>query len=229
MPPAQPQQPQLPSPTPQQAQQYSSDSSNNNNNYGQPYNNTRTPTPTPITSTIMSFNESMPPYDHHPLRDSQSGRATPFPVTGPDTDSGYGDEDGTRPINWGSVLSLSSQSALDPLNNNDLFSTSVTSCSLTASSTPSSITTSPSNFSGGVSPSAPAPTSVSPSSANWEYNLLDMDLGLGPELTELLPSWKLTPLSADDILKSVTTPMEPTKMVIDNEMDTLTHIMVGGS
>lgn len=203
--------------------QYSSDSSNNNN-YGQPYNSR---TPTPITSTIMSFNESMPPYDHHPLRDSQSGRATPFPGAGPDTDSGYGDEDGTRPINWGSVLSLSSQSALDPLNNNDLFSTSVTSCSLAASSTPSSITTSTSNFSSGVTPSAPSPTSVSPTSSNWEYNLLDMDLG--PELTELLPSWKLTPLSADDILKSVTTPMEPTKMVLENEMDTLTHIMVGGS
>ncbi|XP_065354806.1 uncharacterized protein tara isoform X2 [Calliphora vicina] len=39
-----------------------------------------------------------------------------------DTDSGYADDDSTRSINWSSVLSLSSQSALDPLNNNDLFS-----------------------------------------------------------------------------------------------------------
>ncbi|XP_037813207.1 uncharacterized protein LOC119604580 isoform X1 [Lucilia sericata] len=39
-----------------------------------------------------------------------------------DADSGYADDDSTRSINWSSVLSLSSQSALDPLNNNDLFS-----------------------------------------------------------------------------------------------------------
>uniref|UniRef100_A0A1A9WHP1 SERTA domain-containing protein n=1 Tax=Glossina brevipalpis TaxID=37001 RepID=A0A1A9WHP1_9MUSC len=39
-----------------------------------------------------------------------------------DSDSGYADDDSTRSINWSSVLSLSSQSALDPLNNNDLFS-----------------------------------------------------------------------------------------------------------
>ncbi|XP_058812702.1 uncharacterized protein LOC131677115 [Topomyia yanbarensis] len=71
-------------------------------------------------------------HHHHPLKDPQSGRATPFPsstgsLTGSgyhDNDSGFGDDDCTRPINWGSVLSLSSQSALDPLNNNDLFVTS---------------------------------------------------------------------------------------------------------
>ncbi|XP_073817493.1 SERTA domain-containing protein 2 taranis isoform X2 [Musca autumnalis] len=39
-----------------------------------------------------------------------------------DTDSGYADDESTRSINWSSVLSLSSQSALDPLNNNDIFS-----------------------------------------------------------------------------------------------------------
>ncbi|XP_058130579.1 uncharacterized protein LOC131284359 [Anopheles ziemanni] len=43
----------------------------------------------------------------------------------PDT-SGFTDDDCTRPINWGSVLSLSSQSALDPLTGNDLFVTSPT-------------------------------------------------------------------------------------------------------
>lgn len=47
------------------------------------------------------------------------GRATPFPAPQADADSGYGDEDCARPIDWGSVLSLSSQSALDPLNNNE--------------------------------------------------------------------------------------------------------------
>lgn len=41
------------------------------------------------------------------------GRATPFPAPPPpDRDSGYGDEE--RAIDWGSVLSLSSRSALDP-------------------------------------------------------------------------------------------------------------------
>ncbi|XP_030762537.1 uncharacterized protein LOC115887288 isoform X1 [Sitophilus oryzae] len=49
-----------------------------------------------------------------------SGRATPFPSSAPDTDSGIGDED-TRPINWGSVLSLSSQTDLESLNNNELY------------------------------------------------------------------------------------------------------------
>ncbi|XP_058057297.1 uncharacterized protein LOC131208531 [Anopheles bellator] len=72
----------------------------------------------------------------HLLKDPQSGRATPFPVgcampaavlnSHSDADSGFGDDDCTRPINWGSVLSLSSQSALDPLNGSDLFVTSPT-------------------------------------------------------------------------------------------------------
>ncbi|GBP03938.1 hypothetical protein EVAR_74735_1 [Eumeta japonica] len=46
-------------------------------------------------------------------RDSAAGRATPFPTPPPpDRDSGFGDEE--RTIDWGSVLSLSSRSALDP-------------------------------------------------------------------------------------------------------------------
>ncbi|XP_055857170.1 transcription factor mef2A isoform X2 [Episyrphus balteatus] len=82
--------------------------------------------------------DSLHPYDHYPFRESQSGRATPFPTipspvsptpvtpvsnttTTSDNDSGYGEDDSNRSINWSSVLSLSSQSALDPLNNNDLF------------------------------------------------------------------------------------------------------------
>ncbi|CAH1117069.1 unnamed protein product [Phaedon cochleariae] len=56
------------------------------------------------------------------LRDMNcSGRATPFPSTGPDTDSGLGDDESTRPINWGSVLSLTSQTDLESLNNNELY------------------------------------------------------------------------------------------------------------
>lgn len=57
------------------------------------------------------------------LRDmtTTSGRATPFPTTQPDTDSGIGDDDLTRPINWSSVLSLTSQTDLESLNNNELY------------------------------------------------------------------------------------------------------------
>lgn len=50
-----------------------------------------------------------------------SGRATPFPTAAPDTDSGLGDDDLTRPINWSSVLSLSSQTGLESMNNNELY------------------------------------------------------------------------------------------------------------
>lgn len=50
-----------------------------------------------------------------------SGRATPFPNQVQDTDSGIGDDETTKPINWGSVLSLSSQTDLESLNNNELY------------------------------------------------------------------------------------------------------------
>lgn len=55
---------------------------------------------------------------------TSSGRATPFPSHFQDTDSGIGDEEEEeelRPINWGSVLSLSSQTDLEALNNNELY------------------------------------------------------------------------------------------------------------
>ncbi|KAL3286128.1 hypothetical protein HHI36_000641 [Cryptolaemus montrouzieri] len=57
------------------------------------------------------------------LRDMacSSGRATPFPSSAPDTDSGLGDDEMTKPINWSSVLSLSSQTDLESLNNNELY------------------------------------------------------------------------------------------------------------
>ncbi|XP_036228951.2 mucin-5AC isoform X1 [Bactrocera oleae] len=145
------------------------------------------------------------PYDHYPFRESQSGRATPFPcqpvmspappsttptpattqtqqhtvattmsasntttaapmqnacstaalpsasisigttsqvttatksiATTDNSDSGYADDDSTRSINWSSVLSLSSQSALDPLNNNDLFAILPPALSITSPAT----------------------------------------------------------------------------------------------
>lgn len=49
-----------------------------------------------------------------------SGRATPFPSSVPDTDSGIGDDE-SKPINWGTVLSLTSQTDLESINNNDLY------------------------------------------------------------------------------------------------------------
>lgn len=122
-----------------------------NNSFSQPYNSTGSNN----CNRIPSFNE--PIYEHHPLKDPSSGRATPFPSSNPspaisqlassnsssasstnDTDSAFGDVDdvdcnSTKSIDWGSVLSLSSQSALDPLSN-DIF-TSTTSTSLTQTST----------------------------------------------------------------------------------------------
>ncbi|XP_015591173.1 uncharacterized protein LOC107265828 [Cephus cinctus] len=89
------------------------------------------------------------------LQPPEQGRLTPFPLppsssNETDTDSGIGDSDDSRSINWGSVLSLSSQSPLDPLNNNEL-----------------------------------------------------LDVDISPDLDlDFMPGWKLTPLSADDILRS---------------------------
>lgn len=103
-----------------------------NNSFSQPYNTNQC-----TTNRIPSFNDPIP-YEHHPLKDPPSGRATPFPLpaisslaaqTASDTDSAFGDVDdvesnSTRSIDWGSVLSLSSQSALDPLSNSDIFTNS---------------------------------------------------------------------------------------------------------
>ncbi|XP_074035850.1 SERTA domain-containing protein 2 taranis isoform X2 [Leptinotarsa decemlineata] len=70
--------------------------------------------PEATTTTPASYEQS--------LRDMNcSGRATPFPSNPPDTDSGLGDDETTRPINWGSVLSLTSQTDLESLNNNELY------------------------------------------------------------------------------------------------------------
>lgn len=70
----------------------------------QPYNRTA-----PVTTPLVAFTETFSHPDH-PLRDC-NGRATPYPSSGlTDTDSGYGDDE--KPINWSSVLSLSSQSSL---------------------------------------------------------------------------------------------------------------------
>lgn len=166
--------------------------------------------------------ESIPPppqpYEYHPLKDPQSGRATPFPASNgyPSTDSGYGGDEGDmspdgqfRSINWGSVLSLSSQSALDPLNNNELFPPHTSPHYITSNSCGSSFN-----------------TASSLSSNTTTTNYLDMDLGY-----DVLPNcYKLTSFGSDDFLK--TPLMEPSKVVYDghdnNMPDTFsTHIMVG--
>ncbi|XKL62396.1 hypothetical protein PGB90_002229 [Kerria lacca] len=94
---------------------------------------------------------------------------TPYPLTSPqDNDSGIGDDN--RSINWGSVLSLSSQSDLDPLNNNDSLG----------------------------------------------------ELDFSQDLEDIIPSCKLTPLSVDELLKSMppTTTMQSVK-----ESPDIDHIM----
>ncbi|XP_063231850.1 uncharacterized protein LOC134536156 isoform X2 [Bacillus rossius redtenbacheri] len=133
----------------------------------------------PAAETPYRGMDVPPPYEQN-LREFSSGRATPFPHGGYETDSGLGEDESGRGINWGSVLSLSSQSDLDPLNNNELY----------ASSPP------------GDSP------------------CLLPDVDLGQELDDFLPGWKLAPLSADDVLRSV-----PGRQ--DGELDGLMRVLVG--
>merc|ERR1719225_2399928 len=95
-----------------------------------------------------------------PLKDFNSAfRQTPVPLSGGSEADTAVEED--RGINWSSVLSLSSQSDLDPLNNNSFTD----------------------NWSG------------SPGSGE----LTDVDLS---QHTFDDISWKLTPVSADDVLKA---------------------------
>jgi hypothetical protein len=84
-------------------------------------------TPTINYPSVPNYPATPPPQDlahyEHSLRDlaSTAPRATPFPSPAhPSTDS-----DSAGSINWGSVLSLSSQSDLDPLNNNGSNSSSL--------------------------------------------------------------------------------------------------------
>lgn len=85
------------------------------------------PTPIPVTTDPLSPSSPSSLYEHS-LRDfaTPSGRQTPFPSASAssangDADSGIGDDDSGRGINWGSVLSLTSQTDLEPLNNNELY------------------------------------------------------------------------------------------------------------
>ncbi|XP_055375332.1 probable cyclin-dependent serine/threonine-protein kinase DDB_G0292550 [Condylostylus longicornis] len=234
----------------------------------------------------------------------------------PESDSGYSDDDCNRSINWSSVLSLSSQSALDPLNNNDLFSilpspatpipivtssnnlicnnsnnnnsdmknnnelslnsstttttTVATNSTLTtnnnrnnnnstsnnntnstsinnnnnnnsiltnhsittlstltslSSSSSTSITTTTTTHHHLESNNNCSASSIQTNNSTWEYNFLDMDLGIGTELTELVPHH--CKLTSDDLFKSISTPLNAARYVHDNEIESPAHIMVG--
>lgn len=74
-------------------------------------------------SRPLPVDQEQPSNYEYSLREmTSSGRATPFPSSQTqDTDSGIGDDETMKPINWGSVLSLSSQTDLEMLNNNELY------------------------------------------------------------------------------------------------------------
>lgn len=132
----------------------------------------------------------LPSYEQNLRELSSSGRATPFPQTMYDGDSGVGDEESTRGINWGSVLSLSSQSDLDPMNNNELY------------------------------PASPT------GSLTLGLDATSLDVDVGHEFESFIPGWKLTPLSADDIIKSVPT-SELSSRQSEGELDSIMHVLVG--
>lgn len=247
-----------------------------NNSFSQPYNTNNC-----IINRIPSFNDPIP-YEHHPLKDPSSGRATPFPSPGisslaaqnniNDTDSAFGDVDdvdsgSTRSIDWGSVLSLSSQSALDPLSNNDIFtnptsattsattqnSTTITNLNITISNGNSNATNSSNTSSSSSSASTPISSiittlttvsscslesltassiSVSPnvSNSNWDFPYLETESSNNSEFYEL-NCYKLASAfnSMDEFVKSepLVTPVSSVSPSNANELEQLTHIMVG--
>ena len=245
--------------TPASTNTYNSNS-NGNSNGNSNSNDTNSVTPSFESSVVTppftaEKSVTLSSYDHpnhnlNPLKDPQSGRATPFPIstaTYQDNDSGFGDDDCTRPINWGSVLSLSSQSALDPLNNNDLLlsadsanssgdnadgdnssSAATTSSSTTLLTSLTTVNTSHCDLSLTTLTTSPSSmiTSSCASSLNhtttWDFAYLDMDLGY-----DMFTNCYKISTYADDILNSPI--LEPSKVVCDTEsMDTFTtSIMVG--
>ena len=138
-------------------------------------------------------NRELEPYENT-LKDFNSAfRSTPYSSPahpGSDMDSGIADED--RGINWSSVLSLSSQSELDPLNNNT-FATEAWPNTANTPTTLSSMTDLSASASVSSRPATPMDTncsSVAVSSATGSavVNQGFDDIG-----------WKL---SADDVLKA---------------------------
>ena len=242
-----------------------------NSSFSQPYSTNNC-----IINRIPSFNDPIP-YEHHPLKDPSSGRATPFPSPGisslaaqnnlSDNDSAFGDVDdvdsgSTRSIDWGSVLSLSSQSALDPLSNNDIFTNStssattqnsktITNLNITISNGNSNVTNSSNTASSSSSVSTPissiittlttvsscsleslTASSISPnvSNSNWDFPYLETESSNNSEFYEL-NCYKLASAfnSMDEFVKSepLVTPVTSVSPSNTNELEQLTHIMVG--
>lgn len=238
-----------------------------NNSFSQPYNNTNNC----IINRIPSFNDPIPYNEHHPLKDPSSGRATPFPASpvisslasqsnASDTDSAFGDVDdvgSTRSIDWGSVLSLSSQSALDPLSNNDIFTSTTTSASTqnTPTITNLNITISNGHSNSLSSPSSSAAStpissiittlttvsscslesltassiSVSPnvSNSNWDFPYLESESSNNNSEFYELNCYKLA--SAFNSMDDFvkSEPLVTPVPSNGNELEQLTHIMVG--
>lgn len=233
-----------------------------NNSFSQPYNNTNNC----IINRIPSFNDPIPYNEHHPLKDPSSGRITPFPSPGisslasqsnvNDTDSAFGDcvddvdSGSNRSIDWGSVLSLSSQSALDPLSNNDIFSnsssvatsvsppsvTKVTSVTTSSGSAPNPPSTSSNSISSSIittlttvsscSLESLSSISVSPnvSNSNWDFPYLETESSNNSEFYEL-NCYKLASAfnSMEEFVKSEPL-VTPVSVSPSNVSD---HIMVG--
>ena len=99
------------------------------------------PTPPPTSTTTPAGTNSYSDTYESTLKDFNTAfRLTPFSSpahASSDMDSGIADED--RGINWGSVLSLSNQSELDPLNNNSFTTETWSTPAVTTSSPASSI------------------------------------------------------------------------------------------
>jgi hypothetical protein len=156
--------------------------------------------PPPIFSAPNS--RELEPYENT-LKDFNSAfRSTPYSSPahpGSDLDSGISDED--RGINWSSVLSLSSQSELDPLNNNT-FATEAWPNTANTPTTLSSMTDLSASVSASVS-SRPA----TPMDTNCSSIAVSSAAGAGSTVAGVNPvhqgfddiGWKL---SADDVLKA---------------------------
>ena len=158
---------------------------------GQIYN---MPTPNPPP---QSFNRDMEVSYETTLKDFNSAfRSTPYSSPahpGTEMDSGLGDDD--RGINWSSVLSLSSQSELDPLNNNT-FATeawpNTANTPTTLSSVPQLTDISSSTVTSLTRPSTPAALNMSETST-----IVTSTTNTVTSFDDI--GWKL---SADDVLKA---------------------------
>ncbi|XP_044728809.1 probable serine/threonine-protein kinase DDB_G0280133 isoform X2 [Chrysoperla carnea] len=207
----------------QQMEAESAASSYTSNQTFNEYSNRLTP--------VMDSSSVSTSYEHNLRELNASGRATPFPSQTVDTDSGLGDEDTSRSINWSSVLSLTSQTDLDPLNNNELYQT----IEPTSTNGPTVVTadvdmsqhhhnTSNSSTS---SPTLSSSTTTLLSSSSSSSQLMD----------EFLPSWNknnnssnsASSCSVDDHSVGLRTEQYNNRFPGEGEWDSFMQVLVGGS